>query len=70
MNPIIMVWDRNNYYMLCFSDNHDNIQKLYEDNVSGKISDERFAKMTATYETEQNGLQQTAQRLKNEISAV
>ena len=46
------------------------IQKLYEDNVSGKISDERFAKMTATYETEQNGLQQTAQRLKDEISAV
>ncbi len=46
------------------------IQKLYEDNVSGKISDERFAKMTATYETEQNGLQQTAQRLKDDISAV
>ena len=46
------------------------IQKLYEDNVSGKISDERFAKMTATYETEQNKLQQTAQRLKDEISAV
>lgn len=39
-------------------------------NVSGKISDERFAKMTATYEAEQNGLQQTAQRLKDEISAV
>ncbi len=46
------------------------IQKLYEDNVSGKISDERFAKMTATYEAEQNGLQQTAQRLKEEISVV
>lgn len=46
------------------------IQKLYEDNVSGKISDERFAKMTATYETEQNGLQQTAQRLKDEVSTV
>lgn len=26
--------------------------------------------MTATYETEQNGLQQTAQRLEDEISAV
>lgn len=25
MNPIIMVWDRNNYYMLCFSDNHSNM---------------------------------------------
>ena len=28
------------------------IQRLYEDNVEGKISDERFAKLTATYETE------------------
>ena len=26
------------------------IQKLYEDNLDGKISDERFARMTATYE--------------------
>lgn len=25
VNPIIMVWDRNNYYMLCFSDNHSNM---------------------------------------------
>ena len=24
------------------------IQRLYEDNLDGKISDERFAKMTAT----------------------
>lgn len=32
------------------------IQKLYEDNVEGKISDERFAKMLATYETEQSQL--------------
>ena len=33
------------------------IQKLYEDNVVGKISDERFMKLTATYETEQAQLQ-------------
>lgn len=33
------------------------IQKLYEDNVIGKISDERFMKLTATYETEQAQLQ-------------
>lgn len=32
------------------------IQKLYEDNVEGKISDERFMKMPATYETEQKEL--------------
>ena len=29
------------------------IKKLYEDNVSGKISDERFFKMSAEYEAEQ-----------------
>lgn len=32
------------------------IQKLYEDNVEGKISDERFMKMSATYEAEQREL--------------
>jgi DNA invertase Pin-like site-specific DNA recombinase len=29
------------------------IERIYEDNVSGKISDERFAKLLAKYETEQ-----------------
>ncbi|MEA5143525.1 MAG: DUF4368 domain-containing protein [Oscillibacter sp.] len=33
------------------------IQRLYEDNLDGKISDERFVKMTATYEQEQRDLQ-------------
>ena len=33
------------------------IQRLYEDNVVGKISDERFAKMSATYEAEQKALE-------------
>ncbi len=33
------------------------IQRLYEDNLDGKISDERFVKMTATYEQEQKVLQ-------------
>ena len=46
------------------------VQKLYEDNVSGKISDERFLRMTATYEAEQDGLRNTEQRLKDEISVV
>ena len=32
------------------------IQRLYEDNVEGKISDERFIKMSATYESEQKEL--------------
>lgn len=32
------------------------IERLYEDNVLGKVSDERFARMTANYETEQKEL--------------
>ena len=34
----------------------DIIQKLYEDNIDGKISDERFKKLSETYEAEQTGL--------------
>ncbi len=33
------------------------IQRLYEDNIEGRISDERFTRMTASYETEQQGLE-------------
>ena len=32
------------------------MQRLYEDNISGKISDERFAKLSETYEAEQRQL--------------
>ena len=34
------------------------IQRLYEDNLDGKISDERFARMSATYDAEQKQLEQ------------
>ena len=44
------------------------IQSLYEDNVSGKINDERFEKMATTYETEQKQLQQKIDFLRKEIS--
>ena len=33
------------------------MQRLYEDNVDGKISDERFARMARTYEDEQRQLE-------------
>ena len=33
--------------------------KIYEDNASGKISDERFGKMSAAYEAEQAELSKT-----------
>lgn len=32
------------------------MQRLYEDNIDGKISDDRFSRMSATYETEQKQL--------------
>ena len=39
------------------------IQRLYEDNIRGKLSDERFAKMSAGYEAEQAGLTASIQAL-------
>lgn len=44
------------------------VQRLYEDNIEGKISDERFAKMTATYEEEQKGLEARMLVLRETIS--
>ena len=38
--------------------------RLYEDNVSGKISDERFAKMSAGYESEQTELSKKVQEFR------
>ena len=43
------------------------IQRLYEDNISGKISDERFAKLSASYEAEQRTLEIRAAELKSMI---
>ena len=40
------------------------IQRLYEDNIDGKISDERFSKMTANYEAEQAELKKRMIELK------
>ena len=44
------------------------IQRLYEDNIEGKISDARFTKMTATYEQEQKGLEAKVTILQETIS--
>ena len=43
------------------------ISRLYEDNVAGKVSDERFAKMSASYETEQKGLESRVSELRTFI---
>ena len=45
------------------------IQRLYEDNLEGKISDERFARMTANYEEEQKGLESRVAELKKLLAA-
>ena len=45
------------------------IKRLYEDNVNGKISDERFMKMSATYEAEQNQLTERVAELEHIIDA-
>jgi site-specific DNA recombinase len=48
----------------------DIIQRLYEDNLDGKISDERFAKMTTSYEDEQKMLESRIRKLKAAIGTV
>ena len=45
------------------------IQHLYEDNVEGKVSDERFSKMSASYEEEQHTLESRAIELKALIAS-
>lgn len=46
----------------------DNLFKhLYEDNVTGKLSDERFIKMSRNYELEQENLKSMAEVLREEI---
>ena len=41
--------------------------RLYEDNVLGKISDERFTQMSANYDSEQKQLKQTVSELQKII---
>ena len=38
------------------------IKRLYEDNVNGKISDERFMELSADYEQEQRELKRSEER--------
>lgn len=43
------------------------IARLYEDNIIGKLTDERFAKMTAAFENEQKELEQSIVRYEAEL---
>ena len=45
------------------------IQRLYEDNIEGKISDERFAKMSENYEVEQKTLECRVAKFRTQIAA-
>ena len=42
-------------------------ERIYEDNVSGKLSDDRFAKMSRRYEDEQKKLAEKIKKLRSEI---
>lgn len=46
------------------------IKRLYEDNVNGKLSDERFAKMTADYEQEQKALETSTTELRQAVESI
>ena len=45
----------------------DLFERIYEDNVSGKISDERFSRMSRRYEDEQKELTEKIKQLRSEI---
>ena len=42
-------------------------QRIYEDNISGKLSDERFRKLSKGYEEEQHTLQKEQTSLEKEL---
>lgn len=44
------------------------MQSLYEDKVAGKISEERFCKLSKTYEDEQSDLEKRIMQLKQDLS--
>ena len=43
-------------------------KRLYEDSVSGRISDERFMELSADYEAEQKKLKERAAELQKELA--
>lgn len=45
------------------------IQRLYEDNISGKISDERFAVLSMNYEKEQKALKESIPEMEEQFNA-
>jgi Recombinase. len=65
------VIERKIYTLIERNDTLDRLfESLYEDNVSGKISDERFAKMSAKYELEQAQLKPNIIKLQMELDDI
>jgi DNA invertase Pin-like site-specific DNA recombinase len=52
-----------------FSELDNIIKRLYEDNISGKLSDERFAKLSREYEQEQDKLKSEIKAARNKLNA-
>jgi len=46
------------------------IKRIYEDNISGRLSDDRFSKMLSDYETEQNGLTEVLKTMRSELEVL
>ena len=42
-------------------------KRIYEDNISGKLTDERFIKLSRDYELEQDNLKATSKILREEV---
>ena len=53
--------------MRCIAEIDGIIKRLYEDNLSGKLSDSRFAKMNADYEQEQQILEASSADLRRAV---
>ena len=43
------------------------VKRLYEDNISGKLTDERFVKLSRDYELEQDNLKTTAETMRQDL---
>lgn len=51
-----------------FSELDNIVQKLYEDNLNGKISDDRFMKLSENYEKEQTELKQFIEKANQQLN--
>jgi hypothetical protein len=53
--------------MNCCQNAAETIKRLYEDNVTGKLSDERFIKLSCDYERERDDLRFAIEATRKEL---